>query len=209
MFDSIIFDLDGTLWDAVDNILISWNEVLSGHSNISKKITKDELTACMGLGMYEIASRLFPFASTREQKELMDECSRYEIEYLAEHGANIFDGIEETVTELSKGYRLFICSNCQCGYIECFLKVSGLEKFFTDFECWGRTGLTKGENNKLLIKRNSLASPVYVGDTTGDERSARDAGIPFVFASYGFGSSVSPDHIINKPTELLSCLNRL
>ena len=59
---------------------------------------------------------------------------------------------------------------------------------FEDFECAGNTGKPKGENNKLVIERNNLKSPVYVGDTQGDLQSAIDANIPFVFAEYGFGN---------------------
>jgi phosphoglycolate phosphatase len=32
-----------------------------------------------------------------------------------------------------------------------------------------------------------LQSPVYVGDTTGDRDSAAKAGVPFIYANYGFG----------------------
>ena len=56
-------------------------------------------------------------------------------------------------------YKLFIVSNCQDGYIECFFKAHKLDKYFTDYECPGRTGLSKGENNKLIIERNNLKNP--------------------------------------------------
>ena len=39
------------------------------------------------------------------------------------------------------------------GYIESFLETSNLKDYFSDFENNGRTGLEKGENIKLLIKR--------------------------------------------------------
>lgn len=207
MFDSIIFDLDGTLWDAVDNILISWNEVLKRHTEIDKAITKQALTACMGLKMDDIASRLFPNNSKEKQLALMAECSEYELEYLAKNGARLFEGTIQTISDLAKTHRLFICSNCQRGYIECFLKYYELDRYFTDTECWGNTSLSKGENNALLIERNHLRSPVYVGDTQGDLNSARFAGIPFVFAAYGFGSADKPDYTINSITDLKDIVN--
>lgn len=37
-----------------------------------------------------------------------------------------------------------------------FFKAHKLDKYFTDYECPGRTGLSKGENNKLVIERNNL-----------------------------------------------------
>lgn len=205
MFDGIIFDLDGTLWDSAEGVCISWNEVLKRHSEIHREpITADELSACMGLPMYEIAARLFPEESENTQKSFMDELCVYENEYLAAHGGKLFDGLEKTLDYLSKKYRLFIVSNCQDGYIEAFLKAHGLSRYFEDTECWGRTRLSKGESNKILIERNGLKNPVYVGDTSGDAKSAQDAGIPFIFAAYGFGE-VEEGRYIQK----LGCIEEL
>ena len=93
----------------------------------------------------------------------------------------------KTIATLSKGHRLFIVSNCQSGYIELFLRKTGLEKYITDIECFGNTKKTKGENIRLVIDRNIPGSTCYVGDTAGDQTAAAYAGIPFIFASYGFG----------------------
>lgn len=49
-----------------------------------------------------------------------------------------------------------------------------------------------------------MNSPVYVGDTMGDFLSCRKAGVPFVFASYGFGEVPDPDAVIQKPMDLVS-----
>jgi phosphoglycolate phosphatase len=205
-YDSIIFDLDGTLWDAVDNILISWNHAIEGTD--IPPITKEALTACMGLKMDAIAERLFGGTDYTYRMTLMEKCSDFELAYLAKHGAKLFNGITELIKTLSKDYKLFICSNCQKGYIECFLDYYDLKKYFTDIECWGNTGLSKGENNKLIIDRNKLKAPIYVGDTDGDRISAEVAGIPFVFAAYGFGSAEKYDYALNSPDELKTFLTK-
>jgi phosphoglycolate phosphatase len=54
----------------------------------------------------------------------------------------------------------------------------------------------------MLIARNELKSAVYVGDTASDAQSAIDAGIPFVYAAYGFGSVDTWDYKINAIKEL-------
>lgn len=203
-YDGIIFDLDGTLWDAVDNILISWNQILTRHG--IKEITKDELSACMGMEMTAIAAKLFPQYQEEKRNSLLWECSENELNYLTLHGGNIFNGIEEVIKNISQKYGLYICSNCQRGYIECFLKSSGLDYCFKDRECWGNTGKSKGENIKLLMERNCLKSTLYVGDTKKDELSAHSAGADFCFAAYGFGESDSHEYIINSPPELLNIL---
>lgn len=52
----------------------------------------------------------------------------------------------------------------------------------------GRTGLDKGANIRLVMERNGVTKAVYVGDTQGDADAAAEAGIPFIFTEYGFGS---------------------
>mgnify|MGYP000700414525 CR=1 FL=1 len=55
-----------------------------------------------------------------------------------------------------------------------------------------------------LMEKNNLTSPVYVGDTQGDADSCKKAGIPFIFAEYGFGEVPKPDARICKPMDLIN-----
>lgn len=195
--EAIIFDLDGTMWDAVDGILLTWNRVAANHPECRKEpISPEELSGCLGLPMTEIGERLFPNAAPALQQALLDECCALENAYLSEHGGILYPKLEETLLILKEKYKLFVVSNCQKGYIESFLKAHKLEKCFDDIECWGNNLLPKGENNKLIMERNHVTRAVYVGDTAGDEESARVAGIPFVFASYGFGEAKAPDYVL-------------
>ena len=201
--DSIIFDLDGTLWDSTKGVADSWSEVLSKYNFNKKEVSVDEIKGYMGLTLDEIGRRMMPDIEESIRNKLLEECGKFENKYLIQSGAIIYDNLEDTLKELSKKYKLFIVSNCQDGYIESFLEFSNLDKYFVDFECPGRTNLPKAENIKLVIKRNSLKYPVYVGDTHLDGESARKANIPFVYARYGFGKTKEYNHAINKIEELL------
>jgi phosphoglycolate phosphatase len=195
-YDSIIFDLDGTLWNATENIMNAWNEILEKHPEMNrKKLELPELRACMGLVMYDIAARLMPDLAEAVRNPLMDEMCAHENEYLAEHGGVLFPDLEKTLAVLQKKYKLYIVSNCQDGYIEAFLSAHKLSKYFLDTECWGRTRKTKGESNKILIERNELKNPVYVGDTIKDAQSAKDADIDFIYAAYGYGEVDSTSYV--------------
>lgn len=201
--EAILFDLDGTMWDSADGVLKTWNMVIAKHPECKRDLlTAEELSGYFGLPMTEIANRMFPY-NTKEQREaLMDECCELENTYLSEHGGILYPKLEETLKTLRKSYKLFVVSNCQSGYIESFIKAHKLEECFDDIQCWGDNKVPKGENNKLIMQRNGVTRAVYVGDTSGDEQSARTAGIPFIFAAYGFGKAEAPDYTIGAFEEL-------
>ena len=193
-FDGIIFDLDGTLWDSTAEVAKTWTSVIAKYNLNRKEVTVEDLKPCMGKLLDEIASILLPELDPKKQMQVIKECCEYENEYLGEYGATLYDKLEDTLKELSKNHKLFIVSNCQDGYIECFFKAHKLDKYFIDYECPGRTGLPKGENIKLIVERNNLKNPVYVGDTQGDANAAKLANVPFIFAKYGF---VNVDEFFN------------
>lgn len=201
--EAILFDLDGTMWDSTQGVLKTWNEVVTKHPGCrSNLITSKELGGCFGLPMTEIAKKLFPAMTADMQQQLITECCELENAYLSEHGGILYPQLERILKELKSSYKLFVVSNCQQGYIESFIKAHGLENYFDDIECWGNNFLPKGENNKLIMKRNNVTRAVYVGDTSGDEESARVAGIPFIWAAYGFGRAVSPDYVLTEFSQL-------
>ena len=109
----------------------------------------------------------------------------------------------------AEGYQLAVVSNCQRGYIDAFLASSGAGDLFLDYEEWERTGLTKGENIRLVMERNGYKKGIYIGDTKKDQEASIQAGIPFIHAAYGFGKSENPDGIINALTELPAALKKL
>ena len=125
---------------------------------------------------------------------------------LKEEPAKPYPGIPEVVRELSKRYPLFIVSNCEQGYIELFMESSGLTSYFTDHLSLGDTGHVKKDNIAEIIRRNHLKNAVYIGDVQGDADSAHGAGIPIVYAAYGFGKIEDAEHIIHSPLELTEIL---
>lgn len=206
MIDSIIFDMDGTLWDSADNVAASWNEAISGLSE--RRLTGDDIRGVMGLTMDTIAERFFPEESEQTRREILTRCCDIENEYLRVHGGGIYPDTANALAELAKRFRLFIVSNCQAGYIEAFLDHYGLWEHLTDRLCWGDNGLQKFENIRLIMQRNNVdpERALYVGDTQTDRDSARAAGVRFAFASYGFGSVSEFDFKLRRLSELCEIL---
>lgn len=200
--DAIIFDMDGTLWDAAQQILNSWNHVITELKVDRDPITMEELESMLGKTMDNIAVSLFPFLQPEHAIEVLDRCGEYENAYLRENGGKLYEGLEDTLKILQKDYDLYIVSNCQSGYIEAFLEHYRYQKYFKDIECFGNTKQEKADNILCIIERNGLQNPIYVGDTKGDYDSSRKAGISFIYAAYGFGNVTEDVPLIRTITEL-------
>lgn len=197
MYDSIIFDLDGTLWDSTEEIAVLINKVLNEkYPEIKDKVNAQILKSLFGRPMDEIAVNVFKSISQERAINITDEIYGYQNQYLGEKGAVLFPGLEETLDKLFGNYKLFIVSNCGEGYIQSFFKAyPHLEKYFIDFEYPGRTGKYKSDNISMVIERNYLERPVYVGDTEGDAKACKEVGIPFIYARYGFGHVEEKDYL--------------
>lgn len=207
-FDGIIFDLDGTLWDSCATVAASWARTLSSRGVTAALPTAADVAGIMGLTVEEIADKIFSRYGG-DAMELCTACTDEEPAYIAEHGGYIFPGVENMLEALSHGAKLFIVSNCQEGYIQSFLEYSGFGRYFAEFEYAGRTGLDKADNIRLVIQRNGLKAPVYIGDTALDEQSAAQSGCVFVHAAYGFGTADSPAAAAVSPSRLPEILESL
>ena len=205
---AIIFDLDGTLWDSTGCICDIWNRVIERHNELSFKVTKEQAEQCMGKTMEEVGEFLFPELPIEARTAIIDEMGDEEVVYLMEHGAILYNGLEDVLKVLSQDHKLYVVSNCQDGYVQAFLHAHKLGNYFSDIEMSGRTGLAKGYNIKMLLERNNISSAVYVGDTAGDEKATRFAGIPFIYAKYGFGEAIAPDAVIEDISELPECIKK-
>ena len=210
MKKAIIFDLDGTLWDASKEVTVSWNEALKTITDFNLQIDQKDMMSFMGHLLFDIGRMMLPKnLSDVRVEEIINLCIEYEHAYLREHGAPLYENVRSTLTELKKEYELYIVSNCQAGYIEVFLDYTKMWDVFADYECPGRTGLLKGDNIKLICERNGVEKAVYVGDTDGDYKATCYAGLPFIHAAYGYGKPHEQTAAIKRFEELVDAINTL
>jgi phosphoglycolate phosphatase len=186
-FDSIIFDLDGTLWDSTANVAEAWQAAKNAVDYIDLDFTIETVRSITGMAYNAIFEKLLPLVNEEQRADFKSIASVKEIELLQLNGGHLYPRLQETLEYLSAKYKLFVVSNCQSNYIETFLDFSQLGHYFQGHQCYGTKGQPKAENIKDVVNNHGLTAPVYVGDTTGDYESSTKAGVPFIFASYGFG----------------------
>ncbi|MCR4955488.1 MAG: HAD family hydrolase [Lachnospiraceae bacterium] len=201
MKKAIIFDVDGTLWDAVPVITDAWNESLKQFPDITKQLKLSDVEPMMGRTMDEYAG-LFTQVGEERAKEIVEICCREEIDYIKSHPGVLYPGIRSVIEQLHEEFSLYIVSNCQEGYIEALLESCELQPYFEDFENYGRTGKQKGRNIQILMERCDIDKAIYIGDTIKDLEASREAGIPFIYAAYGMGEVEHQRFTVNCPAEI-------
>ena len=206
--DSLIFDVDGTLWDSTDQVAVSWSMHLR-ENGIDREITGAVLKPLFGMLLEDIGDNLLPEIEPVRRRTLIEGCCEVENRYLLTHPGRVFEGVEEMLARLCRQIPLFIVSNCQAGYVESFLQGTGLTPYFKDHLCPGDTGLAKAGNLVRMKEMYGLADPWYAGDTMGDYRACCEAGVPFIHAGYGFGEVPEAVYRAASPLELAATAEAL
>ena len=195
---SLIFDVDGTLWDAAETLVYVYNSIIESQPDLTYRVNADDLRGVFGKPLEEIGRIIFKGCEESRALDLIGRVVDLEERYLPEHPPKPYPGFYETMELLQKEYNLYIVSNGQKGYIETFLACTDSHRFFSGHLQAGDTGLEKDGTILELIKRN------HVGDTMGDYLSTKKAGLPFVHASYGYGIVPEADYVIRSLHDLVS-----
>ncbi len=203
-FESLIFDIDGTLWDSTGLVAEGYNIQLRREGLAHLCVTGEDLKKLFGKTMTEIADVILETVPADRRYDLMERCMAAEQELLHADPCHIgFPGVKETLQQLKKKHRLFIVSNSQKGYPEIVIEKMGLEGLIEGHLCFGDTGTSKGRTIRTLMDRHGIQSACYIGDTQTDYQATLDAGIPFIFCAYGFGNPTGWDEKIERFEDLL------
>jgi len=183
--DAIIFDIDGTLWNACGATAIGWSAGLAS-LGIDKKVSYREIERVAG-NTIEVAVDILFSGLRAQHPELTETLAKYEADEIQTRGGIFYPHSIRGIKELAKNYKIFLVSNCPEWYLRAFLERSGLRQILTDFDCHGLSGMPKDEMLARLSFRHCLENPVYIGDTAMDKEAASLAGMGFIQVSYGFG----------------------
>lgn len=202
-FSSIIFDMDGTLWDAVDTYVDIWNETYR-RIGADAHTTREQLIDCMGMTLDRIIARIAPVDIDTDR--FVAELRRVDAELMPAKGGRLYPDVRSGIERLSLSYRLFMVSNCGPNGLDYFLQYTQMADYIEATLTNGQTHLSKAENIALLIRNEHLTDAVYVGDTASDCAAAHAAGIPMIYMTYGFGKCTDADYTMHSFAELVDFL---
>lgn len=212
-YDTVIFDLDGTLLNTLEDLADGVNFVLK--SNGYPQRTLEEVRHFVGNGIRKLMERAVPENVTGEQFEKIFEEFRT---YYTEHcqiKTRAYDGIIKLLATLrQKGYAMAIVSNKNHGAVTELNQI-----YFKDYietAIGQKDGIRKKpapdtvlQALKELGKEKKRA--VYVGDSEVDFMTAENTGMDCVLVTWGFRtveelSAFEPKIMIDKPEKLLEFL---
>lgn len=214
-YNTVIFDLDGTLMDTLEDLADAVNEILGRNGYPLKTIgevrrivgngLKQTLTLCLPEGVGEpVIEKLLPEFAGYYQAHCQEKTKPY-------------DGIMDTLRELcARGYRLAIVSNKRDEAVKTLNK-----EWFQDY-----VKVAIGENESAGIRKKPAPDTVYqalrelgsrredavyVGDSEVDRTTAENAGLPCISVDWGFRDreeleKLKPAYLISRPAELLQIL---
>lgn len=207
-FDTILFDLDGTLVDTSAGILDSIRYTID-RLNLPV-LNEDAMRSFIGPPLSYSFEKYFGM-----DQETISVAICIFREYYGEKGlynAEIYDGIEELLRSLKqKSYHLGVATYKREDYAIEVLKHMHISDYFDVIHGADSEGkITKNEIIKLCLKDLDAEKRrcLYVGDTPGDAEAALKAGVHFCAVTWGFGylnNSVFDDgvFVVRKPVELV------
>ena len=198
----IIFDLDGTLWDPTEVSMQAFTRTCIKFGVDPELLSRENFTRAFGHVASDIAPIVLPKIGSGIAQMIVDHANILETQIIEEGMGRLFEGVEAVLVELADTRDLYVCSNCQAGYIEAFLDTYGFGHLFRDTICPGDTQEAKPANLRTLITRHGITDAVMVGDMRSDLEAARTNGLPFIHAAYGFGRVEEYDARITSISEL-------
>jgi len=190
---AVLFDLDGTLVDSAPDLTLAANKMLSALGYPQVNCT--QVKGWVGDGVRSLVLRALtailgdvPAESLIEQSYVLFQ--RYYAESVYQD-STLYPGVHETLQTLkASGLALACVTNKPSRFTKPVLEKSGLTGFFGAVVSGDDLSLKKPDPAPLEFAAEQLGVPltacVLVGDSTNDIRAAGAAGIPVLWATYGY-----------------------
>ena len=212
----IIFDLDGTLINTIDDLGQACNYALAACGFPTHKI--EDYPRLVGNGINKLIERALP--EKLRQEETVMQVREYFVPYYDEHNCDYtrpYEGIPQLLKTLKEqGHYLAVASNKYQAATEKI--VAQLFPGIFDIVLGERENIARKPDPQIvydilstLNTQLSTTNCLYIGDSLVDAATAKAANLPFVACTWGFCTheqlqSASPDYMVNHPNEILTLI---
>ena len=210
----LIFDLDGTLINTIDDLGQACNHALSACGFPTHKI--EDYPRLVGNGINKLIERALPEEHRNEATVLR--LREYFVPFYDQHNCDLtrpYDGIPELLHELKQqGHTLAVASNKYQAATEKIVAHFFPNTF--DVVLGERAGIPRKPDPQIvwdIIHRlspfaSNLSPIYYVGDSLVDAATAKAANLPFVACTWGFCTQkqlaqAQPNYMIHHPSEIV------
>lgn len=216
-YDTVIFDLDGTLLNTLEDLADGVNAALTHFGRPER--TLDEVRQFVGNGVLNLMTKAVPEGQEAEDFQQIYEWFKSYYSAHSEVKTRAYEGIPELLEQLSAhNFKMAIVSN---KFHDAVCQLS--EKYFGNL-----LPVSIGENEAAGIRKkpapdtvftaldrlsSTVDRAVYIGDSEVDAATARNAGMDCILVSWGFRerellASFEPLAIADQPSDIWEILNR-
>lgn len=208
MYKLVIFDMDGTILDTLEDLTDSMNVSLREYGLPERRI--DEIRRFVGNGLHKLTERSVPDGTS---DEVVENVFNYLFTYYREHcdiKTKPYDGVISLIERLrAAGCKTAVVSNKADGAVQelCRCYFDGLFDLAVGDRPNQRKKPAPDSVNEILRELEISASEaVYVGDSDVDLETARNANMDCISVSWGFRDkdvliSKGATTIIDRPEE--------
>lgn len=205
-YETLIFDLDGTISDPFTGISRSINYALESLSYVS--VDPERIRPLIGPPLTQIFEH---FLGALPDPDMQDLVVKYRERYATVGYAEneIYDGIPDIIGQLAgSGYRMGICTSKRADYAQRIVDMFGLGQHFS-FVDGGGDGIEKRQQIESMIALGMTANTaIMIGDRAADVLAGKSNDLASAGVLWGFGErpeleEAAPDHLLESPTDLL------
>ena len=212
----IIFDLDGTLINTIDDLGQACNHALAACGFPTHKI--EDYPRLVGNGINRLIERALPEEHRNEQTVLR--LREYFVPFYDEHNCDLtrpYDGIPELLHTLkAEGHYLAVASNKYQAATEKI--VAQLFPGMFDVVLGERENVARKPDPQIvydiLLDRSDKSETLYIGDSLVDAETAQAAGVKLILCTWGFCTeeqlmTANPDYMVHHPAEILPIIEQI
>lgn len=214
MLQSLIFDMDGTLFQTEKILELSLDDTFNHlrSLNLWDTVTPiDQYREIMGVPLPKVWEALLPNHSNK----VREQTDAYFLERLVENiksgkGA-LYPNVKEVFSYLKENNcSIYIASNGLTEYLQAIVRYYHLENWVTEtFSIQQIQTLDKGDLVKTIIKKYDIKKAAVVGDRLSDINAAKDNGLIAIGCNFDFAQDdelAQADFVINDLMELQTIL---